>query len=309
MSLGVPIMYFDGRPFTRAEALAAGWTDDRLRKLVECGQLRRLIQGVYADSLAPDCLELRAEALLLAAPRDVVICRRTAAWLYGVDTLALRAKDEIPTVDCVRPTGNRSTRLRPSAAHSQTIRPGEVVLVHGLRVTTPIATAVHLARHLRPPFGLSAVDAMLHEGLIGLQEFRTAVGGFPHHPGIVKAREIAAYAEPLTESPGESWLRLRMLDAGFPRPQAQVVVGRYRIDLGFPEPRPDGLLVGLEYDSDKWHSGPAAALRDETRRADLRRLGWIIVPARRTDIWGHKADLERTVGDLLGQHPLLPRRW
>jgi putative AbiEi antitoxin of type IV toxin-antitoxin system len=305
MSLAIPLMIFDGRPFTRADALAAGWTDSRLSKLVRDGLIRRLMQGVYVDALAPD-----AAALSLVAPSDAVICRRSAAWLYGIDTLALREHTEIPTVDCVRPYGRRATRLGPSGTHSQTLRPGDVTTVLGLRVTSPVATAVHLARHLDRPFALSGVDAMLHAGLVELDELKAAVKSFAHHPGIVQARDIARYAEPLTESPGESWLRLRMLDAGFPRPQAQVVVhGKFRLDLGFPEPGPDGMRVGLEYDSDLWHSGHAADLRDSSRRAELRPLGWHILPVRRGDVWGRRPDLERAVGDLLGIQPLLPRQW
>ncbi len=310
MSLAIPMMFFDGQPFTRADALAAGWTDSRLSKLVRDGLIRRLMKGVYVDALAPDSIELRAAALSLVAPADAVICRRSAAWLYGIDTLALREHTEIPTVDCVQPYGRRATRLRPSGTHSQTLRPGDVTTTLGLRVTSPIATAVHLARHLDRPFALSGVDAMLHAGLVELDELKAAVTSFAHHPGIVQARDIARYAEPLSESPGESWLRLRVLDAGFPRPEAQVVVQeRFRLDLGFPEPGPDGLRIGLEYDSDQWHSGQAADLRDGTRRAELRSLGWHILPVRRGDVWGHRADLEHAVGELLGIQPLLPRRW
>ncbi len=288
MSFAVPLMYFDGRPFTRAEARDAGWTDNRLSKLVDTGLIRRLLHGVYVDALAPDTIELRAAALCLVAPADAVVCRRTAAWLYGIDAFALRELDESPAVECVRPIRRRATRLRP-------------------------ATAVHLARHLRRPFALSAVDAMLHAELIGPAALRAAVARYPRHPGIVQAREIAGLAEPLTESPGESWLRLRVLDAGFPRPEAQVVVRGgdrvYRLDLGFREPGPDGLRLGLEYDSDRWHSGRAADLRDETRRAGLRALGWTILPVRRGDVWGRKPDLELAIGELLGIQPRLPRGW
>jgi len=313
MSFAVPLMYFDGRPFTRAEARDAGWTDNRLSKLVDTGLIRRLLHGVYVDALAPDTIELRAAALCLVAPADAVVCRRTAAWLYGIDAFALRELDESPAVECVRPIRRRATRLRPASAHSQTLHPDDVVDVLGGRGTSPHATAVHLARHLRRPFALSAVDAMLHAELIGPAALRAAVARYPRHPGIVQAREIAGLAEPLTESPGESWLRLRVLDAGFPRPEAQVVVRGgdrvYRLDLGFREPGPDGLRLGLEYDSDRWHSGRAADLRDETRRAGLRALGWTILPVRRGDVWGRKPDLELAIGELLGIQPRLPRGW
>ncbi len=313
MSLAIPLMYFDGRPFTRAQAAAAGWTDDRVRKLLDSGLIRRLVKGVYVDALAPDSLELRATAVCMVTPIDAVICRRTAAWLYGIDALALREHKAIPTVDSVRPPKQRASRVSLTAGHSQTLRKSDVISHHGLRVTSPLATAIHLLRHLDRPFALSAVDAMLRAGLVERDALLTAVKGFRHHPGIVQARELASYTEPLAESPGESWLRLRVLDAGFPRPEAQVVVkgnGRtYRLDLGFTEPCPDGRRLGLEYDSDEWHSGHAARLRDETRIAELRDLGWMVLPVRRGDVWGRRTDLELAIGDQLGVVPRLPRRW
>lgn len=306
-------MHFDGRPFTRGDALAYGWNDDKLGNLVASGVLRRLLQGVYIDSLAPDTFEVRAAALSRVVSSDVVLCRRTAAWLYGIDTLALSEHRELPRVECVRPPRRRSIRHPTSNGHSQTLLPGDVVDVLGLKVTSPVATAVHLARHLDRPFALSALDAMLHTGLVRRDDLRRAVARYPHHPGIVKARELVSFVEPLTESPGESWLRLRVLDAGFPRPHAQVGVagpdGDFRLDLGFPEPGPDGRRIGLEYDSDEWHSGPVAERRDEARRIALGELGWTILPVRREDVWGRRPDLELAIGDLLGIEPRLPRRW
>lgn len=313
MSLTVSLLHFDGQPFTRTTALAHGISRGRLSALVAAGVLRRLVRGVYVDALATDTLELRAAALGLVAPPDAVICRQSAAWLYGVDVLALSELAEVPKVESVRPPKSRSTRLSLSRGHSQTLLPGDVVEMFGLRVTSPAATAIHLARHLDRPFALSAVDSMLHQGLLDLGELKAAVNRYPHHPGIVQTRELVAIADPSAESPGESWLRLRMIDAGFPRPQAQVVVAgadrEYRIDLGFPEVPVDGRRLGLEYDSDQWHSGAAADERDSRRQAALDRLGWTVLSVRRGDVWGRDPELELTVGGYLGIEPVLPRRW
>lgn len=313
MSLTVSLLHFDGQPFTRTTALAHGISRGRLSKLVADGVFRRMVRGVYVDALAKDTLELRASALALVAPPDAVICRQSAAWLYGVDVLALSEHADVPKVECVRPPKSRSTRLSLSRGHSQTLLPGDVVEMFGLQVTSPAATAVHLARHLDRPFALSAVDSMLHQGLLGHGELEAAVKRYPHHPGIVQTRELVAIAEPLTESPGESWLRLRLIDAGFPRPRAQVVVPgpdrEYRIDLAFPEIPVDGRHLGLEYDSDQWHSGPAADERDATRQAALQELGWTVLSVRRGDVWGRNPELELTVGGFLGVEPVLPRGW
>ena len=42
------------RPFTRAQARAAGLDPRRLRQLLDEGLLRRVLRGVYAASQAPD---------------------------------------------------------------------------------------------------------------------------------------------------------------------------------------------------------------------------------------------------------------
>lgn len=86
-------------------------------------------------------------------------------------------------------------------------------------------------------------------------------------------------------------------------------VSRYRLDLGYPHHPVDGRRLGLEYDSDAWHSTGRQQIRDADRRTDLERLGWHIIPIRRTDLWGSYPALELTVGAFLCRHPRLPRRW
>lgn len=313
MLLPSPPLHFDGAPFTHAQAESRGWSPRQLQRLAADGLLRRVLKGVYVDALAPDSIEQRAAALCLVTPPDTVIARSTAAWLFGVDTFALNKAGGSPAIETLRPRFRRSARWQQAVGHSQTVLPGDITVFRGLRVTTPAATAVHLARHLPRPFALSAIDSMMHAGLVTRDQLTAAVMRYPKHPGIKQARELAGYADPLTESPGESWLRLRLLDAGFPRPQAQVRVstakGERRIDLGYPDVEYHGRRIGLEYDSDQWHSGRPAALRDETRRIDLDFAGWLILPVRRGDVWGQSVELEYVVGEVLGQEPQLPRRW
>jgi REase_MTES_1575 len=317
MSLPVPDnpdQILAGHPFTPADARVAGISANSLRRLLGLGIVRSVCYGVYVDSGAEDSLPLRAAAVAKVAPPDAVICRGTAAWLYGVDTLALQELNDPPVVDSVRPTSVRALKLSATRGHSQTLLDGDVVEWHGLRVTSPLATAVHLARHLPRPFGLSALDAMARAELIALLELRDAVRRYPHHPGIVQARELAGLVDPAAESPGESWLRLRMVDGGFPHPVPQVVVSDgerdYRVDLGFLDPMPGTTRrLALEYDSDQWHSTPEQRAADELRRKNLDRLGWDVMSVRRWQILGDDASLERAVGERLGMEPRLPRLW
>nr|WP_239062130.1 hypothetical protein [Streptomyces sp. SID13031] len=162
------------------------------------------------------------------------------------------------------------------------------------------------------PFALSAVDALLRSGKADRRAIRAASAEYAGRPGIRQAGEILQYADRRAESPGESWLRLRLIDAGFGKPELQFRVrGRtrdYRIDTAYPKPI-DNQRLGLEYDSDRWHSSDREQARDETRRKELGTLGWHIIPVHRTDLWGSYPALELAVGAFLCTWPRLPRRW
>jgi hypothetical protein len=309
------IRLFDGQVFTRTEATAEGVSRTTFERWRRAGLVRQIVRNAYVDALVPDSIPLRATAVAKVTPRDVVICRRTAAWLHGIDVLALQELTDLPPVETVRPPKRRSLRVSPGSGHSQTLYAEDVVELHGLQVTSPTATAIHLARHRPRPYGLSALDAMAHAGLVDVPELRAALRKYPHHPGIRKARELAELVEPATESPGESWLRLRMIDAGFPAPVPQVEItdgkDTFRIDLAFlePIPRTADRRLGLEYDSDLWHSTEKQLEHDRWRRRRLSALGWDLLSVRRTDVWGDEPALERRVGKVFGWSPQLPRMW
>jgi restriction endonuclease-like protein len=290
-------------------------TTAELRRLRRIGVIRPVVRGVYVDCGAEDSLPLRAAAIAKVAPADAVVCRSTAAWLYGVDVLAMQDVIELPKVDVVRARSVRALKSAGASGHSQTLLAGDVIDWLGLRVTSPLATAVHLARHLTRPFALSALDAMARAELVTPVAVRDAVRDYPHHPGIRQARELAGLIEPAAESPGESWLRLRMIDAGFPRPVPQVVIRdglrEYRVDLAFLDPLPGrgARRLALEYDSDQWHSTAEQLAADASRRGRLDRVGWEVLPVRRWQVWGADPALEKAVGELLGIRPRLPRAW
>jgi hypothetical protein len=88
------------------------------------------------------------------------------------------------------------------------------------------------------------------------------------------------------ESPKETWLRLLVLDAGLPKPQAQLMVhnGDYYplayLDLGWQE-----YMVAAEYDGDLGAPNARGGHRTDRKqyRKDISRLrmlernGWIVI--------------------------------
>jgi hypothetical protein len=232
--------FFAGLPFTGRQA------GKKLQWLLSAGEIRQLLADVYVATDTVDTPELRSAAAALVLPEGTIACGQLAAWIHGIDTTALGPK----------PPRAQWTR-----------EASDVVQVFGTRVISPIATGVELAMQLPRPFALSAVDALLRSGKADRWAIRAASAQYEGQRGIQQARQILHYADRRAASPGESWLRLRMIDAGFGRPELQTrlkgLSREYRLDIAYPDPV-DGRRLGLEYDSDRWHSHQREQARDES---------------------------------------------
>jgi hypothetical protein len=300
-----------GQPFTASQARQL--TGRRAYRLVGAGAAREVLHGIYLDVEAPDDVATRAAAAALALPAGAVLCRSTVAWLRGIGDVRLpHQRDDPLAIECVVEAGRTPVRRAGVRCYSAPLRQEDIVLDECFPRTTDLRTALDLARWIPRPMALASLDAAAHLGLIDLAQAQEEIGRFAGHRGAAQARELIAHAEPLTESFGESWLRLRVLDAGFPRPTAQIPVhdhdGRlvYRLDLGDERKR-----VGMEYDGDEHHGTIALVRADDHRRERLRReFGWDVVGFHRGHVWGTSLALERAVGELLGLEPQVRlRRW
>lgn len=286
-------------------------TGRRAHRLVAAGAVREVLHRVYVDAAAPDDLQTRAAAAALVLPAGGVLCRSTVAWLRGIGRVWSLDQNALPPVECVVPPGLTPVRRPGLRCYSAPLERRDVV-ADPLARTTDLRTVLDLARWLPRPMALAAVDSAAHLGLVDLNDAACTIERFAGHRGAAQARELIGHGEPLAESFGESWLRLRILEAGFPRPRAQVPVldpaGRevYRLDLGDP-----GRRVGFEYDGEEFHSSREQVRADDLRRRRLgREFGWHVVGFHRGHVWGTSLALERAVGELLGMAPQLAmRRW
>lgn len=293
-----------GVPFTVDLAGKNGLTRGRLRSFIRAGTVKRLVRGTYVDARVPDDVVLRARALGLVVPPDSVVCRTTAAWFFGIPPLLINAHITGAALEVVRPAGSAAVRRPGTSGRIAMLKDAEVSTVHGVSVTTPIRTALDLARWLERKDGLAYLDAMLAAGLVTLESLAAWLPHFDGLPWIEQARELVSLADGGAESPGESWMRLRHLDAGFPRPALQVPLldeagyPRAYLDAGVLEKR-----VGLEYDGVE-HHGPEHAAHDEARREwALRSHGWDILVFGKGDVLGRGHGFERAIGERLGIEP------
>jgi hypothetical protein len=297
-----------GRCFRYADHAAAGLTEREMRSLLRSGDLRQIVRGVLVDTRCADEPMTRVAALDLVRPPYAVIGRRSAAWLRGID---VRGPSEMGPVqvECLVPAGCTPLRHPGVRCFSAPLVDDDVEEVAGVPCTAALRTAVDLLRYLPPHLGLGAADAMAHAGMVDVTALREQLERSHRGRNIARARRLAALCEPLTESFGESWTRLRIVDAGFPKPEAQVplsVNGRveFRLDLGYPARR-----LAVEYDGLQFHSSRSDRRHDEARRARIREVhGWKILVVGHGEVLGRSLAFERAMGELLGLEPQVLRR-
>lgn len=254
-------------PFTTAQAAALGVSRDTLRSL----PWRRVLRDVYAHRALPDTRQLRFAAVALILPADATICGTTAAWLYGID---VHREDDLGIhISC--PKGRRVRCREGVTVRQETLDPRDVVVLEGVRLTTPTRTAIDCARWLRGVEGVVVIDALAHAQLTDVGAVRDRLARLRGMRGGRAASMVMDLADPLAESPMETRLRVLFTQDGLPTLVSQHVVhdarGRFvgRLDLAWPRWR-----LAVEYDGSlHWQQRRA----DDRRRALLRELGWVVL--------------------------------
>lgn len=230
------------------------------------------------------------------------ICRSTAAWLWGIDVLPPGLTEQDAPVELFVPEGTPWPR-RPGIRPTRSKSPGDLVVRGDITLTDPWRTALDCARSQSRYEAMACLDAFTRAGMSTdlLAEYGKRLP--PGSRGSRQAVELLALTDPRAESPGESWTRLLIVDAGLPVPDCQVPVRcgdtMFWLDLGYPEYR-----IGIEYDGRQHHTLPADRHHDERRRTQIRSAGWEIVVIRAEDLCTHPRALLESVLDTL-----LTGRW
>jgi hypothetical protein len=267
-------------PFRGTDVVAAAvLTSSQLRG----GGWRRLFPDVYIAADVPLDHRLWCHAALLYARRRVAaVSGLSAAYAWGVDLLG---SGDV-AVELTVPTGvNMHPRPPYLAVVHAALDQIDVTLAGNLAATSPVRTAFDLGRRLTRVEAVVALDALSHRRLVKPD----AVGDYglahPSWRGARQLTDVLGLVEPLAESPMESRLRVALIDAGLPRPVAQVEVrderGRLigRVDLAYPARR-----VAIEYEGDH-HRGRSTFRADITRGNAMHGAGWTIVRATYADIY------------------------
>ncbi|HNM86891.1 MAG TPA: hypothetical protein PKI77_20495 [Mycobacterium sp.] len=230
---------------------------------------RRLFPDVYLAKRVDATLRHRTVGAWLWSRRRGVIAGAAAAALHGAPHVDADCEIEL-IWDNGRPPNGLVVRNESLAAD-------EVARIAGLPVTVRERTAFDLGRHLPRKEALMRLDALMwNQRFAGADVLRLAER-YPRARGRRQLRELLPLVDGGAASPKESWLRLTVLDGGFPRPVTQYPAGAGReafafLDMAWPE-----YMVALEYDGDQHRTSRGQYVKDIRRITELERIGWIVI--------------------------------
>ncbi|WP_427890208.1 type IV toxin-antitoxin system AbiEi family antitoxin domain-containing protein [Kribbella sp. GL6] len=269
--------------FSRADAMESGYTDSEIRRRLRTGHWSRLSRDVYVEPTAarPDQPAWeRAAALHILKSRAViarmgpgaVVSHQSAAVLHGLPTWGL----DLSKIHVTKPRGRtRSDTI--AEVHRSRFDPGEVTVVDGVQVVTPARAVAETAGATSYEVGVVLGDAALHNRLVTREALVATADRHSGWQGSPAGRAAARFANGLSESVGESRLRVLMANHGLPEPELQVEIRDRR---GRLIARVDTLLGGLtivEFDGAMKYGDAQSLVAEKWREDNLRALGYQVV--------------------------------
>lgn len=251
--------------FRGSEALALGaLTRHDLRT-----NFRRVLPDVYGPKRAELTLQQQAEAAWLWSGRRAVISGVTASGLWGAKWV------DAKVVELNWP----NHRAPPGVlTRNDTVLDDEIVVSGGLPVTTIERTAFDLARRGTKVDAVARLDALARATHFKTEDVLELSQRHLHVKGLRRVGRMLDSMDSGAESPKESWLRMMLINAAYPRPATQIpVLGmdgfpRYYLDMGW-----EAIKVAVEYDGEHHREDQEAYRKDIIRMEYLASIGWIVV--------------------------------
>lgn len=271
-------------PFRIRDAELYGLTRRQVQLATEDGLLLRAANGVYRRSDLADTIRARAMVVACAVTAHHVAVDRTAAWLHGVEMLTLDEQVLLPPIESCALRGRRPSRRPELDGRTRDLAPHDIMTIDGVRVTTPMRTALDLGCHLRQREAFAAMCLLARHHAFSARDLVRELPRFRGRRGVVQLRALAPLVDPRVESHREAWTLLEIVGACLPVPEPQWWVEidgvpAYRLDFAYPLAR-----VCVEYDGFDHHlRTPEQRAYDDRRRAWLRENGWTVIVIRRGD--------------------------
>lgn len=253
----------------RWQLLAAGLSSSSIDRLVHSGHLVRVHRCVYAVPGTAELPLARETAAVLACGPGAMLSHHSAAVLWQ---LRLGVSDPI---HITVPDERRGTSSKPGIRvhRSTTLAREDIVLHHGLPVTSPARTLLDVAATL-PDSDLERLlaEAVFARRLTAPSAIERVLARAGGHPGAPRLRRLirairttrTATTDTRTQSNPEREFHALIRKAGLPTPQQQVPVLDFVLDFYWPAYR-----LAVEVDTYATHGSPIRFASDRRRDARL----------------------------------------
>ena len=250
--------------FLGREALGDGLPRAELRRWY-----RPIYRGVYAPKRAKLTLTDRATGAWLTSGRTGVVTGVAASALHG----AAWVDDDEP----VEILANERRRQPGLTVRMDRVGDDEVMTLGGISVATPVRTAFDMGRYLERHSALGRLDALMRAAPFREGDVSALIDRYGPVRVVRQLRELVPLVDPGAESLKESWLRLLLIDDGFPKPQTQIPVldgdvPFAYLDMGWPE-----IKLAVEYDGDQHRTSRSQYVTDLRRLPKVERCGWEVI--------------------------------
>lgn len=237
--------------FTRKEALAAGYHDYAITKLVGCGAWVRVRRGAYVfgEEWAALTDNQRYAVLCRAAVRQantrVVLSHMSSANEYGAPLW----EGDLTTVHLTRPDERAGRAEAGVVQHRGVLAEDDVVERRGREVMSATRTALELTLVCDVEHALVEIDYLLHHGFTTMEQLRNRYESMAHWPHSLATDLVLRLADGRAESVGETRARFLCWAQHLPAPipnypiHDEHGVEIARVDLAWPQ-----LGVFLEFD-------------------------------------------------------------
>jgi hypothetical protein len=230
---------------------------------------RKLFTDVYSHKDTVPSICDRAFGAWLWSKRRAVITGRAAAALHG----ALWVDDATP-VELVWANNHSPAGI---ITYRDRIADDETSQLRGVAVATPARTALDLGRKLRRDEAVRHLDALARATGITAEDVIPLTKIYAGTRGVRLCWQALELMDGGAQSPKETWLRLLLIDDGYPRPQTQIPLYEFgavvaNLDMGWPH-----LRLSVEYDGDQHRTDRATYVKDMRRAELIDRLGWLNV--------------------------------
>lgn len=250
--------------FTRAQANAAGLSDDQLRSRIQSGFLDQIGPNAFRQAGTGTSARARLLGLVLDVGEPCWAAGPTAAAIYRLDGFELAEPFHLMTMR------NRQVRRAGHVIHTTVYLPVfDQSVVGGIPVVRPTRTIIDLARIVDRTALTAALDSAVRDGLTSDEALHRRVAQLRGHGrfgiqtllDILEGNEVTRGGHSFLE---REFLRL-VAERGLPVPICQQVLGRaggrlVRVDFRFP-----GTPVVVEVMGYRYHKTKQQLARDAER--------------------------------------------